>query len=102
MPHRRGTISSCKPRLEEIQFSDELARGLAAQLSVANPPGYFLPLGLERGEPQFAFDLLVAPVNILLLGLGDLMIDPITVWTCNGFAPVPYLIMPPWPQRRVG
>lgn len=23
-------------------------------------------------------------------------------WTCNGFVPVTYLIMPPWPQRRVG
>ena len=24
------------------------------------------------------------------------------VWTCNGFAPVTYLIMPPWLQRRAG
>ena len=23
-------------------------------------------------------------------------------WTCNGFAPVTYLIMPPLPQRRAG
>jgi hypothetical protein len=23
-------------------------------------------------------------------------------WICNGFAPVTYLIMPPWPRRRVG
>lgn len=30
----------------------------------------------------------------------DLLVEDI--WTCNGFAPVPYLIMPPWPQRRVG
>ncbi|WP_241234003.1 type IV toxin-antitoxin system AbiEi family antitoxin domain-containing protein, partial [Sphingomonas koreensis] len=24
------------------------------------------------------------------------------LWTCNGFAPVTYLIMPPWLQTRVG
>ncbi|MEQ8733305.1 MAG: hypothetical protein RIC29_00145 [Rhodospirillaceae bacterium] len=24
------------------------------------------------------------------------------VWTCNGFAPVTYLIMPPWPRMRAG
>ena len=23
-------------------------------------------------------------------------------WTCNGFAPVTYLIMPPWPRMRAG
>ena len=23
-------------------------------------------------------------------------------WTCNGFAPVTYLIMPPWPRTRAG
>jgi DNA-directed RNA polymerase specialized sigma24 family protein len=23
-------------------------------------------------------------------------------WTCNGFAPVTYLIMPPWLRTRVG
>ena len=23
-------------------------------------------------------------------------------WTCNGFVPVTYLIMPPWLQTRVG
>ncbi len=25
-----------------------------------------------------------------------------SIWTCNGFAPVTYLIMLPWPQRRAG
>ena len=23
-------------------------------------------------------------------------------WTCNGFVPVTYLIMPPWPRMRAG
>jgi hypothetical protein len=23
-------------------------------------------------------------------------------WTCNGFAPVTYFIMPPWPRMRAG
>lgn len=24
------------------------------------------------------------------------------LWTCNGFAPVTFLIMPPWLRRRAG
>ena len=23
-------------------------------------------------------------------------------WACNGFVPVTYLIMPPWPRMRAG
>ena len=26
----------------------------------------------------------------------------VEVWTCNGFVPVTYLIMPPWPRMRAG
>jgi hypothetical protein len=33
---------------------------------------------------------------------GSLAVTPDTEWTCNGFAPVTYLIMPPWPRMRVG
>ncbi|MGE4338968.1 MAG: hypothetical protein AB7E55_23800 [Pigmentiphaga sp.] len=31
------------------------------------------------------------------------VINPATEqWTCNGFVPVTYLIMPPWLRRRAG
>lgn len=33
--------------------------------------------------------------------LASLYLDG-TAWICNGFAPVTYLIMRPWPQRRAG
>ena len=28
--------------------------------------------------------------------------DEISLWTCNGFVPVTYLIMPPWLRTRAG
>ena len=30
----------------------------------------------------------------------DLRDRPVVVWTCNGFVPVTYLIMPPWLRTR--
>jgi hypothetical protein len=35
------------------------------------------------------------------IAVGQLLLyEPL--WTCNGFAPVTYLIMPPWLRTRVG
>ena len=28
--------------------------------------------------------------------------DEISDWTCNGFVPVTYFTMPPWPRMRAG
>ena len=33
---------------------------------------------------------------------GTVPIAPRVFWTCNGFVPVTYLIMPPWPRMRAG
>jgi S-adenosylmethionine synthetase len=32
--------------------------------------------------------------------ISDAILD--AFWTCNGFVPVTYLIMPPWPRMRAG
>jgi len=51
------------------------------------------PLGFERGNPKGG------GANKLSMGaLSQTLPD----WTCNGFVPVTYLIMPPWLRTRAG
>ncbi len=40
------------------------------------------------------------PASIYRLGMLSGVAE--SGWTCNGFAPVTYLIMPPWLQTRMG
>ena len=37
-----------------------------------------------------------------MLALDEIGLSEAAWWTCNGFAPVTYLIMPPWLQTRAG
>ena len=54
----------------------------------------------------------LAPASTGIEGLDNVLVGGFTPerlyliegspWTCNGFAPVTYLIMPPWLRMRVG
>ena len=76
--------------------------------------------GNPRGRPSRKKPTPDSDPTLAMLGLGGIAFEPVKVtqngkvvsmpaieavqrrWTCNGFVPVTYLIMPPWLRTRVG
>ncbi|NCP12712.1 MAG: conjugal transfer protein TraG [Sphingomonadales bacterium] len=71
-----GTIAAPKPRRRPVEGEDQSEKEGASD-------------GGIRREPALAEHEDLAP-------------EPAVVWTCNGFAPVTDLFMPPWPRMRAG
>ena len=76
-----------------VFFGIENMQDRADQKAVAGLFPMVAPFERTFGIDKNVRDVL--DVTNLVLALPDL-------WTCNGFAPVTYLIMPPWLQTREG